>query len=123
MTVTDTAATSGRPGDEDEEEQALLERLAKREERRQRRMKEALDRQKETESSQTSHYDPEESGVGLRREPSYEAEEEVNSKDAEKEEDIPREEREEVVVEKPRRSYLREQVRLCVFIRLINAWC
>lgn len=108
-TVSSSVVTSSRPGDEDEEEQALLERLAKREERRQRRMKEALDRQKEIESSQTSHYDLEESGVGLRRGRGYDAEEEVNSKEVEKEEDIPREETEEVV-EKPRRSYLSEQV-------------
>ncbi|XP_057180496.1 caldesmon 1a isoform X2 [Triplophysa rosa] len=107
-TVSSSVVTSSRPEDEDEEEQALQERLAKREERRQRRMMEALDRQREIES-QTSHYGLEESGGGLQHGRSYEAEEEVNSKEAEKEEDIPREEREEVVVEKPRRSYLRGQ--------------
>ncbi|XP_057180498.1 caldesmon 1a isoform X4 [Triplophysa rosa] len=108
-TVSSSVVTSSRPEDEDEEEQALQERLAKREERRQRRMMEALDRQREIES-QTSHYGLEESGGGLQHGRSYEAEEEVNSKEAEKEEDIPREEREEVVVEKPRRSYLRGQM-------------
>ncbi|XP_056603921.1 caldesmon 1a isoform X4 [Triplophysa dalaica] len=108
-TVSSSVVTSSRPEDEDEEEQALQERLAKREERRQRRMMEALDRQREIESP-TSHYGLEESGGGLQRGRSYEAEEEVNSKEVEREEekeqDIPRE---EVVVEKPQRSYLRGQ--------------
>ncbi|KAA0720704.1 Caldesmon [Triplophysa tibetana] len=107
-TVSSSVVTSSRPEDEDEEEQALQERLAKREERRQRRMMEALDRQREIESP-TSHYGLEEGG-GLQRGRSYEAEEEVNNKEAEreeeKEEDIPRE---EVVVEKPQRSYMRGQ--------------
>ncbi|XP_056101246.1 caldesmon 1a isoform X2 [Rhinichthys klamathensis goyatoka] len=103
--VSTSVVTSSGTG-EDEEEQALLERLAKREERRQRRMKEALDRQEEDDTSQTS-----ESSAGLRPGPRYEAEEEHNSKEVEKqveeEEVIPREE--VVVEEKPRRSYLREQ--------------
>ncbi|XP_073709575.1 caldesmon 1a [Misgurnus anguillicaudatus] len=111
-TVSSSMVSSSRPGNDDDEEEALLDRLAKREERRQKRMKEALDRQREVETSQSSHYGLEESDVGLRRGRSYEAEEEMNSKQEEKqeEEDTPSEEREEeVVVEKPRRSYLREQ--------------
>ncbi|XP_051745890.1 caldesmon 1a isoform X3 [Ctenopharyngodon idella] len=122
ITVTESVSTSvmssSGTGEGDEEEQALLERLAKREERRQKRMKEALDRQEQEDTSQTS-----ESSIGLRRGRSYEVEEEHNSKEEEKEEEKPVEEeeeeeeeeevvipREEVVVEeKPRRSYLREQ--------------
>ncbi|XP_067284517.1 caldesmon 1a isoform X1 [Pseudorasbora parva] len=111
VTVTESISTSvmtsGGMGEGDEEEQALLERLAKREERRQRRMKEALDRQEDEDTSQTS-----ERSVGLRRNRSYEAEEEHNSKEVEKEEEKQAEEEEEeevVVEEKPRRSYLREQ--------------
>uniref|UniRef100_A0A9J8B7A4 Non-muscle caldesmon n=1 Tax=Cyprinus carpio carpio TaxID=630221 RepID=A0A9J8B7A4_CYPCA len=100
VTVTESVSTSvvssSGMGEGDDEEQALLERLAKREERRQRRMMEALDRQQELESSQTSRHSLEESR-------SYEPEEEE-----EKEEVIPREE--VVVEEKPRRSYLREQM-------------
>uniref|UniRef100_A0A9J7XLS3 Non-muscle caldesmon n=1 Tax=Cyprinus carpio carpio TaxID=630221 RepID=A0A9J7XLS3_CYPCA len=113
VTVTESVSTSvvssSGMGEGDDEEQALLERLAKREERRQRRMMEALDRQQELESSQTSRHSLEESR-------SYEPEEEEEKeevKQVEEEEEEEEEEvipREEVVVEeKPRRSYLREQ--------------
>lgn len=44
-TETSTLITGSAPSEDDE--QALLERIAKREERRQKRMKEALERQKE----------------------------------------------------------------------------
>lgn len=113
VTVSESVSTSvlssSGTGEGDEEEQALLERLAKREERRLRRMKDALERQKE---------DEEESSGGLRRGRSYEPEEEHNNnnnqekkQEEEEEEEVrPREEEEEVVVEKPRRSYLREQM-------------
>uniref|UniRef100_A0A8C3ATC6 Non-muscle caldesmon n=1 Tax=Cyclopterus lumpus TaxID=8103 RepID=A0A8C3ATC6_CYCLU len=101
-----------------DEDQALLDRMAKREERRLRRMKEALDRQKEL--------DPEERPSSWRRGRSQEEEEEEEKKREE-----PREEEEaapeggeeadegvdeeeelkvEVVEDKPRMSYLREQV-------------
>lgn len=117
MTVTESVSTSvvtsSGMGEGDDEEQALLERLAKREERRQRRMKEALDRQEEQESSQTSRHSLEESSGGLRRGRSYEPEEEHNSKEEVEEEEEEEEvvTREEVLVEeKPRRSYLREQM-------------
>uniref|UniRef100_A0A9J7ZA99 Non-muscle caldesmon n=1 Tax=Cyprinus carpio carpio TaxID=630221 RepID=A0A9J7ZA99_CYPCA len=114
VTVTESVSTSvvssSGMGEGDDEEQALLERLAKREERRQRRMMEALDRQQELESSQTSRHSLEESR-------SYEPEEEEEKeevKQVEEEEEEEEEEvipREEVVVEeKPRRSYLREQM-------------
>ncbi|KAL1275445.1 hypothetical protein QQF64_035068 [Cirrhinus molitorella] len=115
--VSTSVVTSSGTGEGDDEEQDLLERLAKREERRQRRMKEALDRQQEVEISQPSRYSLEESSGGLRRGRSYEPEEEHNSKEEEKEEvkQVEEEEEEEEVipreevVEKPRRSYLREQ--------------
>uniref|UniRef100_H2M4H8 Caldesmon 1b n=1 Tax=Oryzias latipes TaxID=8090 RepID=H2M4H8_ORYLA len=48
LSVTENVSVSGSYGDGgDDEEQALLDRMAKREERRQRRMKEALERQKQ----------------------------------------------------------------------------
>ncbi|XP_059360853.1 non-muscle caldesmon-like isoform X2 [Carassius carassius] len=96
VTVTESVSTSvvssSGTGEGDDEEQALLERLAKREERRQKRMMEALDRQQET----------------LEESRCYEPEEEEKQVEEEEEEVTPREE-EEVVVEKPQRSYLREQ--------------
>ncbi|XP_056312037.1 caldesmon 1a isoform X1 [Danio aesculapii] len=120
VTVSESISTSvlssSGTGEGDEEEQALLERLAKREERRMRRMKEALERQKE---------DEEESSSSLRRGRSYEPEEQHNNNNQEEKEEEKREEEEEVyrpredekeeeeeeevVVEKPRRSYLRDQ--------------
>ncbi|XP_059360854.1 non-muscle caldesmon-like isoform X3 [Carassius carassius] len=97
VTVTESVSTSvvssSGTGEGDDEEQALLERLAKREERRQKRMMEALDRQQET----------------LEESRCYEPEEEEKQVEEEEEEVTPREE-EEVVVEKPQRSYLREQM-------------
>lgn len=69
---------------------------------------EALDRQEELESSQTSRHSLEESSGGLRRGRSYEPEEEHNSKEEVKQ--VEEEEEEELVEEKPQRSYLREQV-------------
>ncbi|XP_056312042.1 caldesmon 1a isoform X3 [Danio aesculapii] len=121
VTVSESISTSvlssSGTGEGDEEEQALLERLAKREERRMRRMKEALERQKE---------DEEESSSSLRRGRSYEPEEQHNNNNQEEKEEEKREEEEEVyrpredekeeeeeeevVVEKPRRSYLRDQM-------------
>uniref|UniRef100_A0A9J7ZBN4 Non-muscle caldesmon n=1 Tax=Cyprinus carpio carpio TaxID=630221 RepID=A0A9J7ZBN4_CYPCA len=106
--VSTSVVTSSGMGEGDDEEQALLERLAKREERRQRRMMEALDRQEELESSQTSRHSLEESSGGLRRGRSYEPEEEHNSKEEVKQ--VEEEEEEELVEEKPQRSYLREQM-------------
>ncbi|XP_016303075.1 non-muscle caldesmon-like isoform X1 [Sinocyclocheilus anshuiensis] len=106
--VSTSVVTSSGTGEGDDEEQALLERLAKRVERRQKRMKEALDRQEDLESSQTSRHSLEESSGGLRHGRSYEPEEEHNSKEEVKQ--VEEEEEEEVLVEeKPRRSYLREQ--------------
>lgn len=49
MTEADSTPTADNDND-----QALLERLAKREERRQRRMKEAVERQKENDVSETN---------------------------------------------------------------------
>ncbi|XP_051546640.1 non-muscle caldesmon-like isoform X4 [Myxocyprinus asiaticus] len=117
--ISSSVVTSNWAGEGDDEEQALLDRLAKREERRQKRMKEALDRQRDEETSHISHHSLEDSSIGLRRGRSYEAEEEHNSKEDEKEEvkqveeeeALTRDEREEEVVEeKPRKSYWREQI-------------
>ncbi|XP_016390924.1 caldesmon 1a isoform X2 [Sinocyclocheilus rhinocerous] len=114
VTVTESVSTSvvssSGTGEGDDEEQALLERLAKREERRQKRMKEALDRQEDLESSQTSRHSLEESSGGLRRGRSYEPEEEHNSKEEVKQVEEEEEEEEVLVEEKPLRSYLREQL-------------
>ncbi|GAA6091552.1 caldesmon 1a isoform X2 [Tachysurus ichikawai] len=110
VTVTETSSelSSGQAGEGDEEEQALLDRLAKREERRQRRMKEALDRQKQLESIDTPSYSVESSSTTSYRAFSNQEDElELNSKEDVKEEIIPPKEVEEE--EKPRRSYLREQ--------------
>ncbi|XP_027007164.1 caldesmon 1a isoform X2 [Tachysurus fulvidraco] len=118
VTVTETSSelSSGQAGEGDEEEQALLDRLAKREERRQRRMKEALDRQKQLESVDTPSYSTysveSSSTTSYRAFSNQEDELELNSKEQAKEEVkeevIPPKEVEEEE-EKPRRSYLREQ--------------
>ncbi|CAL8318490.1 unnamed protein product [Lota lota] len=148
----------------DEEEQALLERMAKREERRQKRMKEALERQRELDGTVTGVDAPGNSGGGgdaaekndeEGRQPSWRrgqrdnGEEEEEEEEEEEQQQKPvmysssrrreeeeeeekceeeevveaevelggeeemeprREEEEEVVEEKPRRSYIREQV-------------
>ncbi|XP_073798240.1 caldesmon 1b isoform X1 [Danio rerio] len=52
-TETSSLITSSEPA-EDDDDQALLERIAKREERRQKRMKEALERQKELDPTITN---------------------------------------------------------------------
>ncbi|XP_043092954.1 caldesmon 1a isoform X3 [Puntigrus tetrazona] len=97
--VSTSVVTSSGTGEGDDEEQALLERLAKREERRQRRMKEALDRQEEPESTRGRSYEPEEE---------HNSKEEVKQAEEEEEEVVTREE--VLVEEKPRRSYFREQM-------------
>ncbi|KAI5617863.1 non-muscle caldesmon, partial [Silurus asotus] len=117
-TVTETVSGSelSKAGEGDDEEQALLERLAKREERRQRRMMEALDRQKQQESEDApsySTYSVESSSTTSYRAFNNQEEEEPahNSKEEEKEE--VKEEvisLQEMVEEKPHRSYLREQM-------------
>ncbi|XP_046729998.1 caldesmon 1a isoform X4 [Silurus meridionalis] len=117
-TVTETVSGSelSKAGEGDDEEQALLERLAKREERRQRRMMEALDRQKQLESDDApsySTYSVESSSTTSYRAFNNQEEEELahNSKEEEKEE--VKEEvisLQEMVEEKPHRSYMREQM-------------
>ncbi|NP_001108355.1 caldesmon 1a [Danio rerio] len=122
VTVSESISTSvlssSGTGEGDEEEQALLERLAKREERRMRRMKEALERQKEDEEESSSS--------SLRRGRSYEPEEHHNNnnnqeekeeekqEEEEEEEDVrcreEEEEEEQRVEEKQQRSYLRERM-------------
>ncbi|XP_053506355.1 caldesmon 1a isoform X2 [Ictalurus furcatus] len=119
VTVTETVSSSemssGRAGEGDDDELALLDRLAKREERRQRRMKEAMDRQKQLESidapSYSSYSVESSSTTSYRAFNDQEDESALNSKEEVKEdlkeEVIPQK---EVVEEKPRRSYLREQM-------------
>ncbi|XP_061618484.1 caldesmon 1a [Phyllopteryx taeniolatus] len=109
----------------EEEDQALLDRMAKREERRQRRLKEALERQQQ--SDETEGYD---GGSGEKSETARGEEEEeeeeqkpsswcrektYSSRREEKEPEVAREEEEvapeeeKVMEEKPSRSYLREE--------------
>lgn len=117
LSITVTETISSRAGEGDDEEQALLERLAKREERRQRRMKEALDRQKQLESTDApsySSYSVESSYTtsyqavnNQEEEPAFNSKEEVK----EEVEIIPQKGVEE---EKPCRPSLREQVCFCV---------
>ncbi|XP_038131907.1 caldesmon 1a isoform X2 [Cyprinodon tularosa] len=121
----------------EDEDQALQERMAKREERRQRRMKEALERQRQLDPTAADAGD----GVGLEKNSTEEerhtrgrryrdtVEEEektesISSRREEKEPEEPREEEEEAAPEreeeeeqrdeavetKPRLSYMREQV-------------
>ncbi|XP_031721715.1 caldesmon 1a [Anarrhichthys ocellatus] len=145
--VTETVSVSssyGGGGGEDED-QALLDRMAKREERRQKRMQEALDRQKELDPTATDSNDgiamkknnvEEERPSSWRRGRSRDNEDEEEKTEAyssrreEKKREEPREEEEaaneggeeadegvdeeeeqkvEVVEDKPRTSYLREQ--------------
>uniref|UniRef100_A0A8C5HBV3 Caldesmon 1 n=1 Tax=Gouania willdenowi TaxID=441366 RepID=A0A8C5HBV3_GOUWI len=137
--VTETVSVSSSYGGGEDEDQALLDRMAKREERRQRRMKEALERQKQLEGDhdvpvEKSH--PEEEEEEERpswrrgRYRNYEEEEEktvtYNSRREEKEEveAAPEEEeelKEEIVEDKPRK-YLREQrdgfKLMCLIIQL-----
>ncbi|KAM6896692.1 caldesmon 1a isoform 3-T6 [Lycodopsis pacificus] len=145
--VTETVSVSssyGGGGGEDED-QALLDRMAKREERRQKRMQEALDRQKELDPTATDGSDgiaveknnvEEERPSSRRRGRSRDNEDEEEKTEAyssrreEKKRGEPREEEEaaneggeeadegvdeeeeqkvEVVEDKPRTSYLRDQ--------------
>lgn len=121
-TVSSSVVSSSRASEGDDEEQALLDRLAKREERRQKRMKEALDRQKDTDSPDVSHYSTEEHTSSRRfhyheqeEQPALNSKEQENEEAKEEEEEAAAEEEEEqkvkeVVEEKPRRSYLRAQM-------------
>ncbi|XP_037551927.1 caldesmon 1a isoform X3 [Nematolebias whitei] len=118
------SVSSSYGGVGDDEDQALLDRMAKREERRQRRMKEALERQRQpdpmegTEKNDTEeerpswrryrdNVDEEEKTMAnsLKREEPKEEEEVVSETGEEK-----REEEAEVEENEPRRSNLREQV-------------
>ncbi|XP_022074523.1 caldesmon 1a isoform X4 [Acanthochromis polyacanthus] len=135
--VTETVTVSSSyGGGGDDEEQALLDRMAKREERRQRRMKEALERQGQldnteaTDSVATERNNAEEERPSSWRRGRYRDNDDEEEKPAtyssrrdQKEREEPREEEEaapeaveveeqkvEVDEDKPRRSYLREQV-------------
>uniref|UniRef100_A0A672H4P2 Caldesmon 1b n=1 Tax=Salarias fasciatus TaxID=181472 RepID=A0A672H4P2_SALFA len=131
VNVTETVSVSSSygGGGGDDDEQALLDRMAKREERRQRRMKEALERQKldaeerpswrrgryrdyEAEEEKTTSYSSRREEK-VRDEPREEEEE--AAPEAPEEEDVgpddAQEEKVEVVEDKPRSSYFREQER------------
>ncbi|XP_029521990.1 non-muscle caldesmon-like isoform X2 [Oncorhynchus nerka] len=124
VSVSSSSMTSSGGGDDDE--QALLERMAKREERRQKRLMEALEREKDQNPGTDGNHGSgentvEERSVG-RRGRYQDNEEEVEERNCRKEEEgeaAPEEEEaeqgeeeedEEVVEEeKPRQSYMREQ--------------
>ncbi|XP_035640118.1 non-muscle caldesmon-like isoform X3 [Oncorhynchus keta] len=124
VSVSSSSMTSSGGGDDDE--QALLERMAKREERRQKRLMEALEREKDQNPGNDGNHGSgentvEERSVG-RRGRYQDNEEEVEERNCRKEEEgeaAPEEEEaeqgeeeadEEVVEEeKPRQSYMREQ--------------
>ncbi|XP_036813509.1 non-muscle caldesmon isoform X4 [Oncorhynchus mykiss] len=124
VSVSSSSMTSSGGGDDDE--QALLERMAKREERRQKRLMEALEREKDQNPGSDGNHGSgentvEERSVG-RRGRYQDNEEEVEERNCRKEEEgeaAPEEEEaeqgeeeadEEVVEEeKPRQSYMREQ--------------
>ncbi|XP_028810612.1 caldesmon 1a isoform X2 [Denticeps clupeoides] len=123
VTVTESVSSSviHSAGGGEDEEQALVERLAKREERRQRRMKDALDRQRELDASPVAMENVSadkslEDRASNRRGRYHEQEDEpqpINSKAEVTEEgqgdDEEEAEKLEVVDVKPRRSF-REQV-------------
>ncbi|XP_070784934.1 caldesmon 1a isoform X2 [Enoplosus armatus] len=134
--VTETVSGSYGGGGGDDDEQALQERMAKREERRQRRMKEALERQRQLDptaaedDSVTTEKNAEEERPSSWRRGRYRDNEEEEEKtemyisrkeQKEEEEAAPEggeeaeegvdeeEQKVEVVEDKPRRSFLREQ--------------
>ncbi|XP_055367162.1 caldesmon 1a isoform X2 [Betta splendens] len=135
--VTETVSMSSSYGGGADEDQALLDRMAKREERRERRMKEALERQRQTEPTATEGADKndEDEERGRRRGRYRDDEDEektlaYSSRREEKVQEEQREEEEELTPEageeadegideeepkveeledKPRRAYFREQ--------------
>ncbi|XP_029616789.1 non-muscle caldesmon isoform X4 [Salmo trutta] len=128
VSVSSSSMTSSGGGDDDE--QALLERMAKREERRQKRLMEALEREKDQNPGNDGNHGSGENTVEERsvdRRGRYQDnEEEAEERNCRKEEEgeaAPEEEEEAeqregegeveeeaVEEEKPRRSYMREQV-------------
>ncbi|XP_057711017.1 caldesmon 1a isoform X2 [Corythoichthys intestinalis] len=123
--VTESVSLSSSYGGNcEDEDQALLERMAKREERRQRRLKEALERQKqsdETEGQDVSsvekskpvqEYGEEEQRPqysSWRREKMYSLEREEKEEEEVRQEEEPAPVVEKVEEEKPRRSYFIEE--------------
>ncbi|XP_057711020.1 caldesmon 1a isoform X5 [Corythoichthys intestinalis] len=124
--VTESVSLSSSYGGNcEDEDQALLERMAKREERRQRRLKEALERQKqsdETEGQDVSsvekskpvqEYGEEEQRPqysSWRREKMYSLEREEKEEEEVRQEEEPAPVVEKVEEEKPRRSYFIEEM-------------
>ncbi|XP_054656059.1 caldesmon 1a isoform X2 [Dunckerocampus dactyliophorus] len=119
----DSVSSSYRGGNDDTEDQALLDRMAKREERRQRRMKEALERQRHLDAETEGQPDHDDDSISAEKSKKYEEEERPSSwrraryhdgEEEEKEAVVAREEEEaapeeRMMEEKPSRSYLREE--------------
>ncbi|XP_054656061.1 caldesmon 1a isoform X4 [Dunckerocampus dactyliophorus] len=121
----DSVSSSYRGGNDDTEDQALLDRMAKREERRQRRMKEALERQRHLDAETEGQPDHDDDSISAEKSKKYEEEERPSSwrraryhdgEEEEKEAVVAREEEEaapeeRMMEEKPSRSYLREELK------------
>ncbi|XP_077449673.1 caldesmon 1a isoform X2 [Stigmatopora argus] len=124
--VTENASSlsSSFGGGGEDEDQALLERMAKREERRQRRLKEALERQRQPEEVEgqdvvsveknkpEQEYGEEEQGPyysSWRQEKMYGQEREEKEEEEVREDDVEAAPAEENVEDKPRRSYFIEE--------------
>ncbi|XP_077449674.1 caldesmon 1a isoform X3 [Stigmatopora argus] len=125
--VTENASSlsSSFGGGGEDEDQALLERMAKREERRQRRLKEALERQRQPEEVEgqdvvsveknkpEQEYGEEEQGPyysSWRQEKMYGQEREEKEEEEVREDDVEAAPAEENVEDKPRRSYFIEEM-------------
>nr|XP_057934042.1 caldesmon 1a isoform X4 [Doryrhamphus excisus] len=123
VTEGDSVSSSYRGGNDDSEDQALLDRMAKREERRQRRMKEALERQRQLDAEMEGQPDPDNDGSSAEKSKKYKEEEEErpsswrraryrDGEEEEKEVVVTREEEEAAPEEErmtEKRSYLREE--------------
>nr|XP_057934041.1 caldesmon 1a isoform X3 [Doryrhamphus excisus] len=124
VTEGDSVSSSYRGGNDDSEDQALLDRMAKREERRQRRMKEALERQRQLDAEMEGQPDPDNDGSSAEKSKKYKEEEEErpsswrraryrDGEEEEKEVVVTREEEEAAPEEErmtEKRSYLREEL-------------
>ncbi|KAK1906187.1 Non-muscle caldesmon, partial [Dissostichus eleginoides] len=112
------SVSSSYGGGADDDEQVLMDRMAKREERRQKRMKEALDRQNEMDPAEgvvtvTMRMKEKMESYSSRREQKEEEEEEEAAPEVgdEADEGVDEEEEQkvELVEDKPRMSYMRDQ--------------
>uniref|UniRef100_A0A8C1GE77 Caldesmon 1b n=1 Tax=Cyprinus carpio TaxID=7962 RepID=A0A8C1GE77_CYPCA len=125
---TPTETNSSAPAEDDE--QALLERIAKREEWRQKRMKEALERQKELDPTIMDETEREEKNEEEKIEESnVEVEEAITKKEdpvpvtaAEEPKESPEKTEEPEEEDRSQRSYLREQVISSKFFAVIPSY-